>query len=359
MRLCRTLWSLMLLTVLSQPDFAAMRPSFGGEREAWHSTDIVLVTVTSMQDTFEVIESWKGDLRIGNRIVVPQLIPPANAISISAYAGTLPASQRSAVSEQVPRQPAGSHLILFLRRNSSRPEHIAWVPANIMNSMKASAVWVEGSQLYCFTQVANPGPSILRSMGSFSEANLKELVAAVTRTQEEINSAITRPEGAERARLLKPYVHSDLSEARQLALQELGKSGPMAVPTIRGMLDDPAYTEQAPDLIEAMVKAGGDSVGEDLNRRFQREVAFWKSTGYSLPRGWWNEDARPNAPLRVQYLQTYQLIIGLQQIRYPGALDSAEQLRDLWVSLPQLNDPSGLNQIAQECERLISLLQSN
>jgi hypothetical protein len=33
----------------------------------------------------------------------------------------------------------------------------------------------------------------------------------------------------------------------------------MAVPTIRGMLDDPPFIEQAPDLIQAMVKARGDT----------------------------------------------------------------------------------------------------
>jgi hypothetical protein len=56
--------------------------------------------------------------------------------------------------------------------------------------------------------------------------------------------------------------------ARQLAVQALGKSGPAAVRTIREMLDDPASAEQAQDLIEAMVKAGGKGVGTDLIRRF-------------------------------------------------------------------------------------------
>jgi hypothetical protein len=355
----RASWSLILLAVLSQPSFAGIRPSFGGDSEAWRSTDIILVETSSNDGAFEVIEAWKGDLRVGERIVVPQLIPTAHAIPISRYPDSWPEALKSTVAEQIPREPAGSRMILFLRRNSSRPAHIEWEPANVMDSMKASAVWINGGRLYCFIQVMNPGPSILQIMSSYSEESLKKRVSEVTRTQEQMKLVLAVPEGEERAGLLKPYVHSDVFQARQLAVQELGKSGPMAVPTIRGMLDDPAYTEQAPDLIEAMVKAGGDTVGEDLNRRFQRKVAFWKSTGPSLARGWWNNDAGPDAPLRAQYLQTYQLIIGLQQTRYLGALSPAEQLHDLWVSLPQLNDPSGISQIARECERLISLLQSN
>jgi hypothetical protein len=136
--------------------------------------------------------------------------------------------------------------------------------------------------------------------------------------------------------------------ARQLAVQALGKSGPAAVRTIREMLDDPASAEQAQDLIEAMVKAGGKGVGTDLIRRFQREVTFRDSAGPSLPYGWWNKDPEPNAPLRLQYLQTYQLIIGLQKVLDKDALAPAKQLRDLWVSYPQSNDPSRLNQISLE-----------
>jgi hypothetical protein len=347
------------LAVLSPSSFAGIRPSFNPDSEAWRSTDVVLVVTSSNDGAFEVIETWKGDLHVGERIVVSQLIPKADAIPISRYPDSWPDALKSTVAEQVPRESAGSRMILFLRRNSSRPAHIEWEPANFMDSMKASAVWINGGRLYCFIQVMNPGPSILQVMSSYSEESLKKRVSEIARTQERMKLVLAAPEGEERARLLKPFVHSEVSPARQLAVQELGKSGPMAVPTIRGMLDDPAFTEQAPDLIQALVKAGGDTVGEDLNRRFQQEVAFWKSTGPSLPHGWWNSEAGPDAPLRAQYLQTYQLIIALQQTRYPGALSPAEQLHDLWVSLPQLNDPSGLDQIARECETLISRLQSN
>ena len=100
-------------------------------------------------------------------------------------------------------------------------------------------------------------------------------------------------------------------------------------------------------------------MGDELNRRFERDVAFWERTGPPLRQGWWNEDPTPNSPLRNRYGQTYRLVIGLEQIHYAGALNTATELRDLWRSLPQLNDPSGLNQMVQACEALITQSKSN
>lgn len=277
---------------------------------------------------------------MGTRIVVPELIPAVDALPPSGYPSGLFSPDAS---EQIPRPPVGSKMVLFLKKSPSEPENAEWEPANWMDSMKASVVWIEGDQLYCFMQVVNPGPSVLQPMS----------------TQEELNSVLTAPDTAQRAHLLKPFVHSDSWDARKLALEELGKSGPAAVPVIQEMLDDSAYAEQAPELIQVMVKAGGAAIGLELARRFLHEVAFWESTGPSLTMGWWNRDAAPDAPLRLQYMQTFELIIGLQQTLDKDALAPAERLRDLWVAHPALDDPSGLNQMSQECEKLIALLESN
>ena len=140
-------------------------------------------------------------------------------------------------------------------------------------------------------------------------------------------------------------------------MEELGKAGSSAVGPIGEMLDDPAFAEQAPELVDAMVKAGGKDVGAELNRRLEQDVAFWMRTGPSLSPGWWNEDPMPSSPLRNRYGQTYRLVYGLDQTGYPGALNTAIRLRDFWRSLPQLDDPSGLSQMAVECEKLIAHLQ--
>jgi hypothetical protein len=174
-----------------------------------------------------------------------------------------------------------------------------------------------------------------------------------------MSAILAEKDGRARALRLKPYVESKIIPARLFAVEELGKSGPSAVGTIEEMLDDPGYSERASELVDAMVKAGGKAVGDELNRRLERDLAFWVRTGPSLSRGWWNEDPTPSSPLRNRYVQTYRLVYGLEQTGYPGALSTAIKLRDLWRSLPQLDDPSGLSQMVVECDKLIAQLRSN
>jgi hypothetical protein len=81
-RLC---WSVVLLSVLAHPAFPAIRPSFALDYSSWHATHIVLVITTPTEGAFEVVESWKGDLQAGERLVIPELVPVPNAIPISRY----------------------------------------------------------------------------------------------------------------------------------------------------------------------------------------------------------------------------------------------------------------------------------
>jgi hypothetical protein len=137
----------------------------------------------------------------------------------------------------------------------------------------------------------------------------------------------------------------------------LGKCGPSALATIRTLLDDPQYALEVEDLIKAYSEAGGESAGEELTDRLEQELAFWQATGPKLQQGWWNQDEKPDAPLRLHYAQTIQLIRGLQRTHYMSALTTAIQLRDFWRSLSQLNDPTGRNQLTTECDSLINHLK--
>ena len=360
MRVLKLFRVIVILASLPQLGLAAIRPSFTGDSEAWRSTDIVLVSITPSDGTFLVDGVWKGDLRPGARVVVPELIPARDAVSVSLYPEFWknPLGWNSGIAEQIPRQPVGSRLILFLKKPSNS-EGAEWEPGNWMHSMKASVVWIDGEQLWSFVQIMNPGPSVLQPMGSISVQQLRERVSKVLQTQKSIQSVLEIQDGLQRAQLLKPFLRSGVHVAGRLAMEELGKSGPTAVSIIREMLDDPAYVDESPDLIKAMVEAGGAAVRSDLNLRFQHEVAFWESVGPTLAVGWWNKDPNGNAPLRLRYSQLYGLIISLQQIRNRDSLTSARELDQLWVSNPQLNDPSGLNQISLECEKLITMVQED
>lgn len=141
-------------------------------------------------------------------------------------------------------------------------------------------------------------------------------------------------------------------------MEELGKSGLSAVPVISGMLDDPVFADEASEVVDVLVDAGGDTVGRELNQRLSQELEFWESKGPALQRGWWNSDASIHAPLRERYSLTYALIVGLEKTRYTAALGAAAELRVFWRSLPQLNDPTGLDKLIDECDKLIGMLRT-
>jgi hypothetical protein len=346
---------------------AAIRPSFSLDDSAWRATNIVLVEVTSEDGVFSVVESWKGDLQPGARITVPELTPGSDAKPISLYPKQTDAFPvEDGISENIPRQPSGSRMILFLEKeessdtsagSESRSSGEKWRSADYTGNLKGSTVWIEGNQAHGFQQFMNPGPSVL-SILRFSVEEMKDRVKTINPIQERFAQVVKIDDGAARAVGLKPYVRSDLYQARRFALNELGKCGPSAVGTIRGMLDDRAFFDEADELIRALVEAGGETVGEELNTRLRRDLEFWQATAPSLSEGWWNEDTTPHSPLRRRYERTIQLILGLEQTHYAPAQVAATELGNLWRSLPQLNDPSGLNQVADACDRLTAHLRA-
>jgi hypothetical protein len=371
LRLLITLWfglALIPLVVFLKPAIAGFRPSFSLEYCSWHATDIVVAEVRSEVGTVGVIESWKGQLQPGDVISIPELRPAHNAVPISLYPRITDffAPDPSGIGEQIPAQPFGSRMILFLEKEQGSEPSITptkldlrarWRSADLFKGMKTSVVWIDGGHLYTFQQVINPGPSILvPSDVHFNE--MKDRVREIGRVQSEMAKVVSTDDKFARAEGLKPYVRSDLYEAQKLALSELGKCGSSGSKTIREMLDSSAFADEAGELVKAFVETGGESVGEELTTRLKRDLTFWQATAPSLSQGWWNQDARPHAPLRERYVQTLELVRGLDRTHYKPAFGTATQLGSFWRSLPQLNDSSGLNQMAEECEALAAHLQA-
>ena len=59
---------------------AGIRPSFSMDRCAWNATYIVLVQTIPKDGAFSVVESWKGDLKPGDSLEVPELKPNKDAV---------------------------------------------------------------------------------------------------------------------------------------------------------------------------------------------------------------------------------------------------------------------------------------
>jgi hypothetical protein len=318
---------------------------------------IVLVEVTPKPGVFRVMEPWKGVSKAGHLVTVSELQPPTGAMQIVAYPREFDDIVKGGVNEQIPAQGVGSQMVLFLKESPEGSSN-QWKSADLFGEMKASAVWIDGGQLYAFRQLVNPGPSVLVPW-DMSLDKMRDRVSEIGRIELDLVKVTAMEDGAARAEGLKLYVRSDILEARQLALSELGKSGPNALPVIREMLADPAFAEEGPELVKTFAEAGGASVGKELNMSLQEQVKFWQATAPTLSVGWWNQDASPHAPLRERYMQTWELVLALERVHYQPASTTAEQLGNLWRSLPQLNDPSGLDQMATECDKLVADFRAN
>jgi hypothetical protein len=296
-------------------------------------------------------------VKAGNLVTVPELQPPTGAMEIGAYPNEFADILKGGLNEQIPGQRVGSQMVLFLKKApETSSDH--WKPADLFGEMKTSAVWTDGGHLYAFLQPMNPGPSVLVPWDK-SLDKMKDRIREIRRIQLELVKVTAIEDDAARAEGLKVYVRSDVFEAQQLALSELGKSGPKALVKIREMLSDPAFADEGAALVKAFAEAGGESVGEELDRRLQEQLTFWQATAPTLSVGWWNQDATPHAPLRERYTQTWELVLALERVHYRPASTTAEQLGDFWRSLPQLNDPSGLNKMASECDKLAAEFREN
>jgi hypothetical protein len=251
LRCLPSLFAMFLLTV-TQPTRAGFRPSFSLDSCTWDATHIVLVVTTSESDPFTVMESWKGDLKPGDNIRVPELKPDSDAVPISRYpeGKAFEHADESGVSGRIPRQPIGSQMILFLKWNleretPSQPTNIQhsgqWQPASLYGGMKVSVVWIDGGQPFCFQQGTYPGPSALGRCWQRTLMDLPGLTSRimdVLQTQDNLARVFRLEDHNAWVEQLQAIVYGDVwYGARKEALQGLGKAGPSALRAIQQILD--------------------------------------------------------------------------------------------------------------------------
>jgi hypothetical protein len=162
----------VFLAIGTIPVDAGIRPSFSLDGCSWRATHIVLVQTTPEDGVFSVVESWKGDLKPGDSLNLLELKPNKDAVPISSFPKPQGFASEDAqgISEQIPRQPVGSRMVLFLRKrkgdgaaapSAGNSTGTQWEPAYTFGGMKLSALWIDGGKGFCFRQWMNPGPSAL------------------------------------------------------------------------------------------------------------------------------------------------------------------------------------------------------
>lgn len=249
--------------------------------ESWNATHIVLVQTTANKGVFSVVESWKGDLKPGESLELPELNPNENAVPISSYpkpAG-FDLQDRMGINEQIPRQPIGSGMILFLRKQEvgDAGTTAKWGPASAWGGMKVSVLWIDGGKAFCFKQWENPGPSALSQcvrgpMISSDVAVFTARIQELLQTQSDLTETLALKDVDVRAERLARIALGDVYPAQKEAIGALGKAGTVALPEILQVMDKPPGRYDGDALIRMFVEATGKDSGRQLHARFQQDV---------------------------------------------------------------------------------------
>jgi hypothetical protein len=321
---------------------AGIRPSFSVDQCSWYATHIILVQTTAKDEVFSVVQSFKGDLKPGDSLELPELKPNKDAVPISSNPKPPGFSREDkwGISEQIPRQAIGARMILFLKKQgeTGTGAPLKWAPA--LGAIKISTVWIDGGKAYCFQQWMNPGPSAL-SQCMWSSARSSDVaiftarIQQVLQVQQDLKLADLLKNAEARAQRLGYIALGDVYPAQIEAMDALGKSGNVALPAILQVMDKPPGFYDGDALIRMLVEASGKDSGRQLHARLQQDVIYWKTIGPTLTQDWQDQLVVVGSPLFVKFSETSLLIRELEREHYAPAIQTVGELRDFWVSQPQ------------------------
>jgi len=343
MKVCGVVLFLVLLCVSSVS--GGIRPSFSLDYCSWNATHIVVATEGDEIDgNFTVLESLKGDLNYSETVFIQEL---AAFKSESLRQVKEWYSEKTLTSKYV----SGGKLILFLKKNPNSKE--IWQSANLFGDFTVSVVWIEDTETFAFIQTINPGSSILVEYGQ-TETGIRNEIYEITELEKSLDSVLKIKDKTERTEQLERFTISDFFLAREKAFEEFEKCGKNALPVLRKMLKDESLLKIHGDVIKTLQVVGGREVGSELTEIVKQEMNFWKETAPKLEIGWWNQINEPQTEiLQNRYSKVLEAIYQLKELKFKNSRKIVTQFRNFWRSLPQLEDESGLNQMSEECDKLL------
>lgn len=351
----RALPVIFLMVLTSAEAHAGIRPSFSLEHCAWHATDIVVASEGEAIDgKLSVLKVLDGALKIGESVSVPEL-----GQFRAKENRTVRSFWRTSEDKEPPLVLTGDKMVVFLKRNGSRAaKGSTWSPVSPFGGMKVSVVWINEGRVYGFTQVMNPGPSILTDQ-RLSADKLEQSILSIVKIRGDLRACGKLTAAKCRAKTAAKFVDSPLYYAREEAFRLLSECGDDALPYLRDLLRNKNKVRLHGKAIKALGAVGGEAVGPELTAIVEKELLFWKKTAPGLKVGWWNGKGlewSQVGPLRDRYCVVLEVFYALRKIKSPVCRVPVREFRDYWRSLPQLESKSGLGQMSQACDAVLKEL---
>ena len=343
------------LVLVSNLSPASALPPYDAPTNSWNSTHVVVV------EGGKVVESWKGNLKVGDAL--PEGAARFTRLPVPGFAKEL------FVPDKTHPEITGKRLILFLayvpileKDEKKRFWMGADAPGLPSNSVSPTAVaWLEGDKVYTVCQQSRPGPYVLEENGRVAGLRQSVSLGIAIRAQFDAAKSDADPE-ARAARLI--VLISIVSKCagsygRSDCFEELGKCGKSAMPYLADWVLEPK-AELADDALSTLTRLG--DVGFDgMLKIVDAETKYWKAVADDLFEGEWvdqrthtNDIYRWRGPNRLRSIlnSAHSMKLSAENrqrlSKHAGLIELEKTLRTKQGMKPEKTDMEAAHKILQD-----------
>ena len=321
----------------------------------WEATDIVLATqVSSNIGQLEIQKSWRGDIPVGSKILVPELVKIADEKNRHVYW-----ADSSVPTDPYVKSLSFSKVILFLIDSSSRPnenkqpsEKTEWKSASIFWGLRSSLLWIENGETYAYYREFPFSIIGWKHYGPLVEMEAR--IEGYCTIRRELDQAIAQKNPIMAAQAVEAFNENRFNGGVNQSLTAIGKMGEISIPALRKLLNNKEYSNLHNRIIDSMVSAGGSTVVPDLMRIVEDEFHFWSGLVPELAEGWLTTPKDRSQLLSIEHEKLLHVLNKLFALKCDNTCQaSVTKTLVLWEAIP---DPgySKNGQILRTCRLLIN-----
>ena len=311
-----------------------------------------------------ILESWKGDLRAGDRITIAALstIAAPERRTILVWRGD------SSDDTNRPRQVTGRRMILFLRVTSPQgtftPDKrtfeapLSYTSLEGMPPFVQCIGWVEKGEVYTYSdydgiRALRPG---YRHRGTEDAIKVNALHTIEVRekfdgAKKAFDRASTK---VEKARAIEPLLLTDIYECRTAAYDLIVTCGDEAIPSLRRILEEESHAAFHSNALSALESTGSRLAPPVVVSYIEQEHAHWKKIGPSLKSRWYDVDGAEQ--LRYRYWGLTAALRLVENLKPPEVRETVKSLRDYYFSLPPPSYGEGRGSLGDALEAAVKAL---